>query len=358
MTLAHLTASAGLAWALAGAPAAAQSPLSAALDLYAAASYDDALAALDGARHAQPSVDDLVTIERHRLLCLVALGRTAAAQEVVVGLLDARPDFVLTAGDASPRVRAVFDAARARILPALVRRRYGDARRAYDAGQFDAAADGFFHVVGLLADPAVAALDSSMSDLLTLADGFLQLSGAARERARAASDLETVRAAMRVVRASNAPPSPVLPAMLSSGSAIAAWTLRPVALPQPPPAAVDDEADTPGVPAPVESPRFAPMGIFTYDWRDADVAPPVAVAQPVTGWWGSMREPAAGTQLGAIEVVVDESGGVADARIYLSVNRVYDAVLLESVKQWRYRPAMKDGRAVKYRRVTGVVSGR
>jgi hypothetical protein len=44
--------------------------------------------------------------------------------------------------------------------------------------------------------------------------------------------------------------------------------------------------------------------------------------------------------------------------MYQSANRIYDAVLLESVKQWRYRPATKDGRPVKYRRVTGVVSGR
>ena len=88
------------------------------------------------------------------------------------------------------------------------------------------------------------------------------------------------------------------------------------------------------------------------------MAPPVALAQPVSGWWGSMGEPASGTQLGAIEVVVDESGAVTDARIYLSVNRIYDNVLLESAKHWRYKPAAKDGRAVKYRRVTGVVSGR
>jgi len=33
-------------------------------------------------------------------------------------------------------------------------------------------------------------------------------------------------------------------------------------------------------------------------------------------------------------------------------------VLLESAKQWRYQPAMKDGRPVKYRRVVGLVSGR
>lgn len=358
MTLAHLTTAAGLAWALAVVPAAAQSPLSAALDLYAAASYDDALAALDGARHAQPSTDDLVTIDRHRLLCLVALGRTAAAQDVVAGLLDARPDFVLTAGDASPRVRAVFDAARARVLPDLVRRRYADARRAYDAGQFDTAADGFSQLVGLLATPAMAALDSSTSDLVTLADGFLQLSIAARARTRAATDLQIVRAAMRVVQVTNPSPASELPAMLASGSPVASWTMRPVALPHPPPAAGEVDVATPGAAVAVESPKFAPLGIFTYDWRDADVTPPVAVAQPVTGWWGSMREPAVGTQLGAVELVVDESGGVTDARVYLSVNRVYDAVLLESVKQWRYRPAVRDGRAVKYRRVTGVVAGR
>ncbi len=213
-------------------------------------------------------------------------------------------------------------------------------------------------MVGGQTAPAGAALDSSASDLLTLADGFLQLVGAAREHARVASDVATVRAAMRAVQ-DPSPSSPVRPAMLGSGLPIAAWAMRPVALSYPPPpAAVDLEAVTSHEPAVVTSPKFAPMGIFTYDWRDTDVTPPVAVAQPVTGWWGSMREPAAGTQLGAIEVVVDESGGVTDARIYLSVNRVYDAVLLESVKAWRYRPATKDGRAVKYRRVTGVVSGR
>ena len=310
MTFAHLAATAVLAWALAVAPAAAQSTMTAALDLYAAASYDEALAAFDDARKTQPTGDDFVTIERHRLLCLVALGRTAAAHDVVAGLLDARPDFVLTANEASPRVRAVFASARARVLPELVRRRYAEAKRAFDAGEFAVAHDEFVRLTSLLADPVVSANDPTSADLQVLASGFQQLSASALERARASTDLETVQAAMRVSQ------------------------------------------------TPADAPRFAPIGIFTYDWRDADVAPPVAVAQPMSGWWGSMGEPPAGTQLGAIEVVVDESGAVADARVYLSVNRVYDKVLLESVKQWRYRPATKDGRPVKYRRVTGVVSGR
>ena len=322
MTLAHIAVTVGLVSTLMAAPSAAQSPLAAALNLYAAASYDEALAAFDDARKARPTGDDLVSIERHRLLCLVALGRTAAANDVVAGLLDARPDFVLTAGEASPRVRAVFESARARVLPELVRRRYAEAKRAFDAGDFSVAHDEFARVSALLADPTVSSHDPASADLQVLATGFQTLSASALERARASKDLETVQAAMRVMAA------PVL--------SVATAPVSPV----------------------VDSPGFTPLGIFTYDWRDTDVAPPVAVAQPMSGWWGSMGEPTAGTQLGAIEVVVDESGAVTDARVYLSVNRVYDKVLLESVKQWRYRPATKDGRPVKYRRVTGVVSGR
>lgn len=340
MTLAHLAASAGLAWALAvapTAPAAAQSPLASALEFYAAANYDDALTALDQARDAQPSADDLVTIEQHRLLCLVALGRTAAAQDAVAGLIDARPEFVLSAADASPRVRAVFEAARSRVLPDVARRRYADARRAYSSGDFPAAHDGFARVTALLDDPAVAAHDPAAADLRLLAAEFLQLSTVALERERApkppAEPIAIVPEVMRVAYVSPLTASAVLPQAVA-------------------PSAPDY---TPAAPEPA---KFTPLGIFTYDWKDTDVTPPVPLAQPVGGWWGTMGEPAAGTQLGAIEVVVDETGVVTEARIYLSVNRVYDNVLLESVKHWRYRPASKDGRAVKYRRVSGVVSGR
>lgn len=351
MTLAHIAVTAGLVSTLVTAPAAAQSPLATALDLYAAASYDDALAAFDDVRKTQPTGDDLVTIERHRLLCLVALGRTAAATDVVAGLLDARPEFVLTAGEASPRVRAVFESARARVLPELVRRRYAEAKRAFDAGDFAVAQDEFGRVSALLADPVVSANDPASADLQVLASGFQQLSASALERARANKDLETVQAAMRVIQ------TPAAPAAMMPPSAMTSPAMLDPNVMATPMLSAAAAAVAPVTPVGA-SPRFTPLGIFTYDWRNTDVAPPVAVAQPMTGWWGSMGEPAAGTQLGAIEVVVDESGAVTDARVYLSVNRVYDKVLLESVKQWRYRPATKDGRPVKYRRVTGVVSGR
>lgn len=365
MSLLHLTVTAGLAWALATPPVAraqdgagAASPLQAGIALYASASYDEALAAFDAARQIDLALEDRVTLDRHRMLCLLALGRTAAADEAAASLLETKPDFVLTATDASPRVRARFDETRRRVLPAVVRRVYSDAKRAYDSGDFSGARTGFAQLAQMLDDPQVAGADPSFADLGTLTDGFLQLSAAALERRAAQRDLETVQAALAVLQPSSPGHltmfSPVAAAMSAPGLDVAPAEELPAAL-----AAAPGPHD---VVAPAAGPRvappFAPIGIFTYDWRDKDVAPPTPVAQAVSGWWGAMGEPPAGTPLGAIEVVVDESGRVVDARIYQSVNRVYDAVLLESARQWRYQPAMKDGRAVKYRRITGVVSGR
>ena len=105
-------------------------------------------------------------------------------------------------------------------------------------------------------------------------------------------------------------------------------------------------------------PPFAPLDIFTFDPRDKDVVPPVAISQEVSGWWGTMGEPPAGTPLGILDLVIDDAGRVVEARVHQSVNRLYDAVLLQSAKQWRYRPASRGGRPVRYRRITNIVSGR
>lgn len=367
MSMMHLTAAAGLAWALAMPPAAraqahapVASQLQAGLALYAAASYDDALSTFEAARQIDLAREDRVLLDQHRMLCLLALGRAAAADEAAASLLETKPDFVLTARDASPRVRAMFDQTRRRVLPVVMRRVYTEARRAYDGGHYTQARDGFAQLALLLADPQVSAADPAFADLGTLTDGFLQLSTAAVERHAARRDYDTVQAALAVLQ----PGPSFLPVAASAGVPMSPPALDVAAF-------EDDDASAEKMPAQGESaasggtsgvalvpPPFAPLGIFTYDWRDKDVVPPVAVAQSVSGWWGAMGEPAGGTPLGAIDVVVDETGRVIDARIYQSANRVYDAVLLESVKQWRYRPATKNGRPVKYRRVTGVLSGR
>ncbi|WP_291983740.1 energy transducer TonB [Luteitalea sp.] len=354
MSLTYLTVAAGLAWALATPPAAqaqdgapAVSLLQAGIALYTAASYDEALDAFEAARQIDLAREDRVTLDQHRMLCLLALGRTAAAEEAAASLLETKPDFVLSASEASPRVRARFDDTRRRVLPAVVRRVYTDAKRAYDSGDYTAARDGFAQLSQMLADPQVAAADPSFADLGTLTDGFLQLSAAAIERRAARRDYDTVQAALAVLQPST---QGFRPMASPAAAAMSAPGLDA-------PLALDGVPETAAA-RPVMSPPFTPLGIFTFDWRDKDVTPPMPMTQAVSGWWGAMGEPAAGTPLGAIEVVVDESGHVVDARIYQSVNRVYDAVLLESARQWRYQPAMKDGRAVKYRRIAGIVSGR
>ena len=123
MAMMHLTVAAGLAWALATPPVAhAQahgvdgSPLQAGIALYAAASYDEALTAFDAARQIDLALDDRVALDQHRMLCLLALGRTAAADEAAASLLETKPDFVLTASteDAQEGIRAFFEKRRPR----------------------------------------------------------------------------------------------------------------------------------------------------------------------------------------------------------------------------------------------------
>lgn len=373
MSITHVALTAALIGVLTIAPGAAAqgqppSPLQAGIALYAAAAYDDALTAFDTARQIDLALDDRVALDQHRMLCLLALGRTAAADEAAASLLQTKPDFVLTASDASPRARAMFDQTRRRVLPAVVRRVYTDARRAYDGGDFAAARDGFTQLSHMLADPEVAAADPAFADLGTLSDGFLQLSAAAINRRSAQRDYDTVQAALAVLEP--APPraplafagaanmaAPAFDARVD-GASEAAVIVEPVATPETAEPAPVTEASAPVASSAVVSPPFAPLGIFTYDWRDKDVAPPVPINQAISGYWGSMGEPPAGTPLGAIDVVVNEAGRVIDAQIYKSVNRFFDLALLESVKQWRYEPARKDGRPVKYRRVTALVSGR
>lgn len=401
--------------------------LQGALDLYAAASYEEALAALDTVAAADLTVDDQVVVAQHRMLCLMAMGRTAEAERAAASLLALRPEFLLGAREASPRVRTMFDTARRRVLPVVVRERFTAARRLYDGGALAEARTLFSSVTAALGDAALVERDPALADLRTLADGFLALTTAAGPRGAAAvapsaaatppplaTDAERAVAPMPV--ASAVPPAPPPPTLIVDESSTlvsfpsdsaAAWhegdvptdrsdetpevatvvtprsaseavpdaapdaprpapvpgtpaPVSPAAVPAesaPAPAAADTPVPAPPVVAPAGAP-FTPIDIFTYDWRDKDVTPPVPVAQAVSGWWGGMGEPPAGTPLGAVELVIDEHGKVADAKIYLSVNRVYDAVLLASVGQWRYQPATRGGRPVKYRRISGVVSGR
>ena len=315
------------------------------ITLYSAASYDEALVALEGAGQLPLSPGEQVELERHRMLCLLALGRTAAAVDAAARLLEQQPGYVLSEGDAAPHVRAMLETTRRQVVPEMIRRTYEDGKRAFDAGEYGRAGEVFTQLGLWLADAHVAAADPSFADLRTLSNGFLELSrsGAARH-ATASAAAEAPTPLLAATR-------PELP-----WSAAVAVRMDPASID--PPAEETNEFVASAAPTATVPPRFAPLDFFTFDARDKDVVPPQAVSQEITGWWGSRGEPPAGTPLGTIDLVIDDAGRVVEARIHQSVNRVYDAVLLQSAKQWRYLPASRSGRPVRYRRITSIVSVR
>ena len=116
----------------------AEDGLDTARRLYAAAAYDDALKALDRLQP-DPAGRATVDIQQQRLLCLVALGRSAEAEQAMTAIVEADPLYVPGAAAAPPRVRAAFQDVRAKLVPAIARAEYERARQAYEAADYDTA---------------------------------------------------------------------------------------------------------------------------------------------------------------------------------------------------------------------------
>jgi TonB family protein len=54
---------------------------------------------------------------------------------------------------------------------------------------------------------------------------------------------------------------------------------------------------------------------------------------------------------GLLEVTIDEQGRVIQAKLRLSLHPIYDAQLLSAARDWRYQPAMYQGKPVKFRKI-------
>src|SRR5256885_16990684 len=98
----------GLACISLAGTAAAQDPLSAARDLYASASYEEALVMLTGLRDKSAAAAMVEQVDQYRAFCLFALGRNAEAQQVAEGLISKNPMLQVDRGGASPRIAAMF----------------------------------------------------------------------------------------------------------------------------------------------------------------------------------------------------------------------------------------------------------
>ena len=83
--------------------------------------------------------------------------------------------------------------------------------------------------------------------------------------------------------------------------------------------------------------------------------PPVELQRPMPRWSPINRLVAQSTYRGLIEIVIDERGAVEAAKMAKSVTPMYDDLLLQSARSWRYTPAKKDGKPVRYRQVLEIV---
>ncbi len=90
-----------------------------------------------------------------------------------------------------------------------------------------------------------------------------------------------------------------------------------------------------------------------YSALDQDVTPPLEIERSVPEWdpppqygWRWFR--------GVVQVVVDEKGGVESALLVESVADFYDAGLLDAAKTWRFKPAVRSGQPVKYRKLVEI----
>ncbi len=282
-----------------GGPAMAaddQEPLVAIKTLYASAAYEDALTAIDRLRSSGPPPKDTRGLDQYRAFCLLALGREGEANKALEDLVVSDPFFVPDPNDVSPRVLTLFHGVRRRLMPAAVQQRYAMAKATYDRKEFVAAADQFTRVLVLMDDEDMDQKAAGLADMKTLASGFLDLAKGAA-----------------------APPKPP----------------EPVAPPPPPPAPVPQRT--------------------VFDGSDADVAPPTVQRQELPPFPLSSQS-VVGTPIrpGVIEIVIDEAGRVQHVAMRQSITATYDALLMSAAMNWRYNPALRNGKAVKFRKLIQV----
>ena len=254
--------------------AAAQNAAADALDpvrqLYASADYEEALTALGRLQPATPIAG--LEIDRYRALCLIALNRGSEADRVIESIVAADPLYQPSSSDASPRVRTAFSTVRERVLPAVARSLYLEARAAYDRKAYADAAQALEKTVRVI-DTIESPAKNELADLRVLASGFLDLSKAAA-----------------------APPAPAPPAAPAKPESAA-----------PPP-------------APVVPPNTG-LVVLKQD------LPPLPFSIASLG---------SGEYRGVVELHIDEGGNVTDARIFETVHAIYDPILLKAAREWKY----------------------
>jgi protein TonB len=285
----------------------AQDVLARAKTFYAAASYEEALAALTALR-GKTAATELTEASLYEVFCLVALGRSDEAKQAIATIVKADPEYRLTDAEASPRVRTMFDAVRKPLLVGIVREAYTRGRDAFDRKDLPEAVKEFDRVIALVGELEPSG-EQGVRDMRTLASGFRDL-------------------------ARSVPAPPAVP------SAPAVTAVEPAAKPAEPMPAPPVAAAPP--PARIDSPE-------TFGSDDAGVRPPVAISQGLPPWRPETSVEKKQEFRGTIDLVIDEQGRVLSAAVVRSIHERFDAQLLDAARRWTYKPATKDGKPVRYR---------
>ena len=272
-------------------PALAQTQMASVRELYASASYEEALNVLASVNGNDPATS--IEAEQYRALCLLAIGRSGEARASVRRIVDQDPLYAPAEADVSPRIAALFSEARRDMLPTVAKRQFADAKALYERQEYQQAVNVLDRVVRIAADPAVKDA-AGIEDLRLVADGLLTLA--------------------RAKVAATPPPAPALP------------------------------------PAPAPAPA-APV---IYSGDDPTVTVPVAISQEMPVWrtTGPLRNGA--VLSGLMRLVINESGTVENVTLLRAVHPMYDAALLKAAHTWTFKPAVKDGQPVKYAKVIQV----
>jgi len=269
--------------------ARADDPLADARTLYSAAAYEEALQSLNQI----PKTPEMAEqVDQYRVFCLAALGREQDARSLAEQILTKHP-LLQVLPDASPRLVALFTAARREVLPPKIRETYRAAVAAVEQRDY-AAAEPQLNMVKRLLDAAdaIGPADTSRHDMRLLVDGFLSLG---RMEARSAGADES---------AARAP---------------------------------DRKPDT----------------IYSSDSRN--VSSPVALRQVVPPLPPEIARRIGVRRLGVLELLIDERGRVEHVTVQRSIHPAYDALLKERAAEWTYRPALVGSTPVKFRKIIELV---
>ena len=293
----------------------AQDGLSAAQALYADARYEEALKAFDALKAAggQPPRTALA-IEQGRAFCLLALDRGADAQQAIEAMLRLDPSFTLSADETPPKIRNAFRDVRRRALAGVLQEVYERAKQAYERKAYDEAVVGFGQVLALLDDPDLVLDAGPRADMRLVAKAFGDLAKAA----------------------STPPPTAPPSGPPASGGA----------------AAVDASAPPRGGAAPAGT-RGGASTEPLYDAASKDVTAPVPERTDFRIPDSLRRSLPTGDVV--VELVVSAAGTVESVTVRQSPDAVFAALVSRAVMDWRYRPATKAGKPVRYRMMTKVV---